>query len=58
MAFHAHERFQAHCRKCFKVHEADTITEAIRLVEQHEKECWYKPKPVTKKTITETTREP
>jgi hypothetical protein len=40
MAFHLHERFQAHCQYCQKIQEADTTAEAVALVERHEKtEC-------------------
>jgi ribulose bisphosphate carboxylase small subunit len=51
VAFHSHERFQAHFWKCFKVFEADTIAAAIAEVEQHEKQCFDKPQPVPQKTI-------
>lgn len=34
--FWDHERFQTHCRFCFKVLEGDSIEEAMKLVEEHE----------------------
>lgn len=38
-----HERFQMHCRFCFKVQEGDSIEEAMQKVEEHENECPKKP---------------
>ena len=32
------ERFQMHCRHCCQRFEADTIREALRKVEEHERE--------------------
>ena len=40
---HKNERFQSHCRWCWKVNEADTYIQAIRLTEEHEKACPRKP---------------
>ena len=58
MAFYPHERFQAHCRRCFKVLEADSIVEAIAAAEQHERtDCPGKPAPVAQRTVTDAIRE-
>ena len=35
---HLHERFQIACRFCFLQFEADSATEAMALVEAHERE--------------------
>jgi len=37
--FTDHELFQVFCRFCFIKAEAKTKEEAIKLVEEHEKEC-------------------
>lgn len=36
---YSHDRYQAHCRYCYEIKEADSAEEAIRLVEKHEKQC-------------------
>lgn len=36
MSFCDHERFQTHCRFCFKILEADSTEEALALAEEHE----------------------
>jgi len=32
-----HERYQVHCARCWRRFEADTLLEAVALVEEHEK---------------------
>ena len=39
MPHYSHDRYQAHCKYCYEVKEADTAEEAVRQVEQHEKQC-------------------
>ena len=34
-----HDRYQVHCRFCFKALEGDSATEAILKAEEHENEC-------------------
>jgi hypothetical protein len=57
MAFHLYERFQTHCRRCFKVFEEDSIRAACEAVALHEKGCWNKPVPVAQKTLTDGIQE-
>ena len=56
---HLHDRYQAHCRFCFRAHERDSIREAIAAAEEHERsgDCPRKPKPAVQKTISETITE-
>jgi hypothetical protein len=34
-----HDRYQAHCQYCSQRFDADSAEEAVRLAEQHEKQC-------------------
>jgi hypothetical protein len=40
---HLNERYQSHCRWCWKVHEDDSYIQAIRKTEEHERQCPRKP---------------
>jgi hypothetical protein len=57
MSYCDHERFQTHCRFCFKILEADTAAEAIGLAEAHEKrDCPKHGKPKRRRNARRSDR--
>ena len=54
MSFHPYDRYQAHCRKCFKIFEEDSVEAACESVAIHERNCGNKPAPAApQKTLSD-----
>lgn len=44
-----HDRYQTHCRFCYRMLEGDSAAEAVQKAEEHEKECDLSKRIVEKK---------